>query len=336
MNQNDVPTTSNQGEKKPYYTQKKPWLITRFGEAFLDALVFALLAYLLFYIGQLTLYEPFGHNEAERQVFSTLRESHLYAERENGFLIERNTEEGYNKALTPEQNYETNVLYYYTNIDYAISKNRIPDYFALKDASGYFVKIQEGTYDLPKGSTPEQIESWVIAHYKRADVPEAAIKTWCENRYLDAVYIIEHSVIYTANINRIAFVDYFILLIAEVVAWGVYYVLLPLVLPKKKTLFKLVFRMAVVDKETDGTPKNWQMLIRALVLLIFCVVAPTTWYFFNGLGLGYLALIFPGIEIIVMGVTRANTSVHDIASGTYVISTQKQPSDILEEERKAK
>ena len=336
MSKQDFVPVENQPEEKKNYTQKKPWLITRFGEAFLDALVFALLGYLLFFIGQLTLYEPFGRNAAENQAMTMLRESHLYAERGNGYLIDRNEEEGYDTSLTPEQNYENNVLYYYTNIDYPISYNKASEYFTAKDACGYFIRIQEGTYDLPKGSTTEQIEAWVKAHYKRAEVPEDAIKTWCENKYKDAVYLIEHSAQYVVCINRVAFIDYFVLLIAEVVAWGVYYVLLPLVLPKRKTLFKLIFRMAVINKDDDGTPKPWQMIVRAAVLLILCIVAPTTWYFFNGMGLGYLALIFPAADIVVMGVTRSNTAIHDLASRTYVMSTQKSAEEMLKDEQKAK
>ena len=332
MDVHDIDPSMKQQEEKKYYTQKKPWLISRYGEMILDALVFILLTYLLFFVGQSTLYEPLGRNAAENEAMTMLRESNLYANRENGGLIERNTEEGYDENLSPEQNLEYNVLYFYTNSDYAISHQKLDDFFASKNASDLFVRIQEGTYDLPKGSTVATIESWMVAHYERAAVPESAIRKWCEDAYTDAVYFLEHNPLYVTNINRTGFVDYFVLLLAEVVAWGIYYVMIPLLLPKRKTLFKLVFRMAVLDKKTDGNPKPWQIVVRSLALLLLCIVLPTTWYFFIGNGIGYLAMLFPAAEILLMGVTKANTSIHDLLSQTYVVSTQKSASDILLEQ----
>lgn len=329
------PEDAEQEKPKEYYTVKKPFLITRYGEALLDALIFIALTVALFFAGRATLYKPFGHTEAVDFVHSRLAESSLYVEALEGYY-DRTDERFYDGNVSPEENLEYPILYYYTNIDYPRENKKLEAYFTAKNkATTIWTNTNPETYALPKGSTLEQIKAWMNAHYERAEEATSAMaKKWLTEQYGEATYFLEHETAYIVASNKAVYVDYFVVLIAELIAWGLYYVLVPMLL-HGKTLFKVVFREGLADKDTDQEPRKVQIFIREFVFLLLCIVFPTTWYFMIGSGVGYLAFLFPLAEILVTGMrSQSNTSIHDLLSRTYVISTAKSAADIILEQKK--
>ncbi len=329
------PEDAEQIKEKEYYSLKKPFLITRYGEAFLDAIIFLLLTVGLFFAGRATLYQPFGHTAAVNFVHERLAESSLYVEALEGYY-DRTDTRFYDEALSPEENLEYPILYYYTNFDYPRENKKLNAYFsAKKEATSIWKAVSSESYSLPKGTTIEEIKSWMTSHYERSEEATSAMaKKWLSEQYAEATYFLEHEPAYIAAANKAVYIDYFVVLIAELLAWGFYYVLLPMLL-HGKTLFKIVFRMGLADKYTDQEPKKIQVFVREFVFLLLCIVLPTTWYFLIGNGIGYLAFIFPLAEIFVTGIlSKANTSIHDLLSHTYVISTAKSAADIVLEQKK--
>ncbi len=329
------PEDAEQIKEKEYYTVKKPFLITRYGEALLDAILFLAITVGLFFAGRATLYKPFGHTDAVDFVHSRLAESSLYVEALEGYY-ERTDTRYYDEAISPEDNLEYPILYYYTNVDYPREHKKLENYFVAKNkASAIWKNTNAETYALPKGSTMEQIKAWMTAHYERAEESTTALaKKWLTEQYDDATYFLEHETAYIAATNKAVYVDYFVVLIAETIAWAIYYVLIPMLL-HGKTVFKVIFRMGLADKDTDLEPKKIQIFVREFVFFVICIVLPTTWYFLIGSGIGYLAFIFPLAEVFVCGMrAQSNTAIHDLLSRTYVISTAKSAADIVLEQKK--
>ncbi len=304
------------------YLAKKPNLITRYAAALLDLLCSLILIVGFFFAARYTILDPMGHKEDVDFVHNACAESSLFIEVGEGYFDL--TEDGmYDTSKTPEQNYETRLLYYYTNFDYPLSLNKKEQYFTDKAALPYWnVLIPSDTYNLEKGSSFEEIDAWLNTHYSRSteysDTQDSHVVGWLSRQYEEALAVFDKVPDYVQHTKHATLTEYFTLLIAEVLGLGIYYILLPLVLKRGCTPFKLVFKMAIADKHGLNLAKKTQILVRHLLIIVINFLIPTVWYFFMPPSVGYLAMLFPLATIMVLGLSPHNTGLHDLAAQTYI------------------
>lgn len=308
--------------KSELYVAKKPNLITRYAAGLLDILCSLILIVGFFFAARYTILDPMGHKEDVDFVHNACAESSLFIEASGGYY--ELTEDGmYDSSKTPEQNYEARILYYYTNFDYPIGLGMKEEYFKEKNEAKYWTPSSEDlTYSFEKGTSIETIEDWLNTNYTRvsehSNVQDSYVVGWLSRQYTTAVSTFTKTPDYVKHGKHALLTEYFTLLIAEVLALGIYYILLPLVLKRGCTPFKLVFKMAVADKHGLNMAKKSQILLRYLLIIVINFMIPTLWYFFMPSSVGYLAMIFPLASIMTMGLTQHNTGIHDLAAQTYL------------------
>ncbi len=307
--------------KEPYIA-KKPNLITRYAAALLDLIVTLLMIVGFFFACRYTILDPMGHQDDVDFVHNACAESSLFVE-SNGGYYEVTDEGKYDSSKTPEQNYELRIVYYYTNCDYPIQLKMKDTYFAEKTAAKYWKElIPDERYSLEKGSTMEQIEAWMNSHYQRVegfeDTNNNAVVGFLSKQYESAIAKFVANPEYVKHTTHATLTEYFIVLISEILALGIYYILLPLVLKRGATPFKLVFKIAVIDKYGLKLASKMQILLRYFVLIVINFIIPTIWYFFMPSVVGYLAMLFPMAEIMFLGISHSNSGIHDYAARTYL------------------
>lgn len=311
----------NTQEVKEEYPSKKPNLMTRYAAAMLDLIMAAILIVGFFFAGRYTILDPMGHKDDVDFVHNACAESSLYVEIGGGYYsVDPEGEGTYDSKKTAEENYEYRILYYYTNFDHPIKLNMTKTYFQEREATKYWSPIGEAEpYSLTKGATISEIETWMKAHYQRsaADL-DTKVAGWLARQYSIATSTLSSTPEYIQHVRHATLTEYFVVLIAEVLAAGIYYILFPLVLKRGATPFKLVFKIAVADKNEPKIASKSQILLRYILLVAINILLPTVWYFFMPPSIGYLALMFPMIEILILGTSFNNCGIHDFAAQTYL------------------
>lgn len=283
--------------EKSYYNLKRPYLISRFGAGLLDlAVSIALVVGLQFLLAYL-LYAPLGYYSAHEEILNTYEESHLFFKTEAGdydLLTDH-----YDNTKTLEENYDTPIVYYYSNVDYPKSFDKIGKYNTAKVATGL----------------------WDSNNQRTDTFDEMQAKTWLITQYNEAVSLCKNSPSYVNGINHMIYVTYFTLLISIVIGSLPCYLIVPLLNKRGATPFQLIFKMGLADKETDKQVKKSQIVLRYIVLLGLDFLLPEVWWYFFG-GAKYLFGVPFFADIAVMCFTPNNTSIHDLVSRSYVISVR--------------
>lgn len=299
----NMPANEAKAEPPLYYHRKQPYLVTRFGVGLLDLLVSVALVVGIQYLLAFLLFGPMGYYSAHDAMIDDLAESHLYyktADNNYEFLTAH-----YDDSLTPEENYEVPILYYYENCDYPKSKDALANYERAKANSTFWV-MENGTW------RRNEI-TWDI-------VP---VKAWLSNQYQEACNLFEGNPTYVGHMNHMLYVTYFTLLMSITIGSMPIYLIVPLLNKNGATPFQLLFKIGLADKYTDLAPKKSQIVLRYIFLLAFDFLLPEVWWYFFGAAKFCFGIPFFA-DLAFMCLAPNNISIHDFVSKTYVISLRDE------------
>ncbi len=311
----NMPINEPLNEAPLYYHRKQPYLVTRFGVGLLDLLVSIALVVGIQYLLAFLLFGPMGYYSAHDAIIDDLASSHLY------YKTNENNYESftihYDDSLTPEENYEVPILYYYENCDYPMSKDALTNYERAKANSGFWVN--------ENGSWRRNDVTWEV-------VP---VKAFLASQYEDACTLLENNPSYIKNVNHMVYVTYFTLLMSITIGSMPAYLIFPLLNKNGATPFQMIFKIGLADKCTDSAPKKSQIVLRYIFLLAFDFLLPEVWwYFFGTAKFGFGIPFF--IDLAFMCLAPNNISIHDFISKTYVVSCRDEMGDPLSDLKQEK
>lgn len=297
--------TEAEFERDPYRSRNVPHLMTRLLGAFLDFLVYGICTAGLFFGCCAMFYGPMGYNDSVQKMDTLVRDSHLYIIDDVWYI---SLTDAYDTNKTPEENYLEPIYYYYQTQPFPQERHKLAEFELALGASGIYEKQDDGTWVRPN---PDH---------------ELDARVWLTNQYNSALDFFYTNPAYIKEANHRTVVNYFNLLISEVVIGFVYYGVLPFTLKRNATPFKLVFKMGVVTKLDDQKPKAVMLLFRQLSFLLINILIPTFGIFFFK-GFGYLALILIMVDIGFAAFAPSNASLHDFIGKTYVKSFRRQKTE---------
>ncbi|MDD3938553.1 MAG: RDD family protein [Bacilli bacterium] len=276
----------------------KPYLLTRIMASFLDFF----LACLLFVGFEATLYftlfEPLGYHRLMDESQAVLQDSHLYIlDDERGLFT---ITEVYDENLTPEENYDIPLTYYYTNDPRAIADNRLARYHNSKIVSGYFVEEGEGIFVRAEGADDNEVKAFFVSAYD------------------DAIKFLERDPVYLNGVNKTFYIVIFTSLFSATLAMAIIHLLIPLLMKNGQTPFKLVFKLCIADARDDTRVKKGQVVVRFVILLLFNIWVPILLF----ARFSYFTLIPVFISIILMSLTKTFSGPHDYVAKTYIVSNR--------------
>jgi len=281
-------------DTKPGYNLKKPYLLTRMFSALLDFLLvvilFAGIEAALYY----TAFDWFGYTRMMNEAHEVLADSHLYTYQDGKGYLPLN--ETYNKEISPDENYDIPLTYYYTNDSRAISDNLFSKYNSAKITSGYF-QLNE--------------ESNTIVRIETDDVK---VKVFYEAELGKATSFLERDPGYYKSVQGTYYIVIFTCLFSVTLGAAVIYLLIPLLRKDGETPFQMVFKICLVDGRDDTRVKRKQIVIRFAILILFNIWIPILLY----ANFTYFTLVPNLITLIMMSVTRSFSGPHDYVSHTYV------------------
>ena len=275
----------------------RPSLIKRIGVGLLDFLFAAILAGGLFAITYFTIFPALGYNEAAAKIVEAYDTSHLYHSVNGGFVL---INEDYDAAKTPEENYDVPITAYYSENERAIKDNKLDKYKETKLNSGY--------YELNS-------ENEIV---RKADISSDVAKAFLEQQYNNALdYLFEDPAIidsYYKTFNCMAFS----ILIIVTISSSVFYIAIPLIDKRHRTLGYMIGKLIPVDSKEMG-PVYWdRILLRNAIFVVFTFISPITLYFWaNALTFSFIPF-FANSAVLLF--TRSNSGIHDFAGHVNVVN----------------
>ena len=291
----------------PSEQRQRPYFLTRIGAAFLDMVVYVGMVIGLFFGCKAIFYGPMGYDAARDLMNLRMDESHLFIH--DGQFYYTMTER-YDEDKDALANYHEPVVYYYSNCEYPVENHKLSEYYAYLDSHPeMLIKLGEGQYERAADITDTELRIFLSASYDEA----------CNYLYGNPEFI--HAG------NRRTVVTYFNFLIAQMVAAGIYYFMLPLLLPHGATFFKWVFRIALEDKRTHEECKKGRIFLRYFVLVVWNFLLPVFIYFFVNT-IGWIGIVLTGLNALMVGITPSNSGIEDYAGRTSAVSLRvsKGPS----------
>jgi hypothetical protein len=122
-------------EEKELRNKLKPNLLKRFGSILVDGVLILVVFFGLFFLSYLTILKNGSFQDDMETMLSMKEESHLYKSINGSFVL---ISDDYDDTLTPEENYDEAITYFYSNIDYCIQENKLEIYNNAKINSKIF------------------------------------------------------------------------------------------------------------------------------------------------------------------------------------------------------
>ena len=288
-------------DKEPSHYEKKliqeeirkdnarPSLIKRIGIGLLDFLFAAVLAGGLFAMTYFAIFPKIGYNEAADTIFSAYSDSHLYHSLNGSFVL---INEDYDSSKTPEENYDIPITSFYSENERAVADNKLDKYNETKLNSGY--------YELDADNN-------IV---RKADVSGEVAKAFLLQEYEKALnYLFDDPVMISAYHTTFNCMAYSVLIIV-VVSSSIFYIAVPLIDKKHRTLGYMIGKLIPVDSKEMG-PVYWdRILLRSAIFVVFTFISPITLYFWaNALTFSFIPF-FVSI-IIAMGYDRISAFAYE-------------------------
>ncbi|MFA5421749.1 MAG: RDD family protein [Bacilli bacterium] len=284
--------------EKPEKKLPKPYLITRIGASFLDFLMIFIIFAGFEALTYFTLFEPLGYHALIDEAHQVLSDSHLYSyDSAKGYST---ITEAYNEDLTPEENYDVPIVYYYSQDARALQNDRLALYYNEKTTSTYFVEESEGIFARAGNATDDEIRTFLASEYDKA------------------IAFLEDDPVYLNGIQKSFYIVIFSVLINATLATGIIHLLIPMLMKNGQTPFKLVFKLALVDNRDETRAKRWQIVVRFSILISFNIWIPILLF----AKFTYFTLIPVFATIIMMSLTKTYSGPHDYFSKTYIVSSR--------------
>ena len=275
----------------------RPSLIKRIGIALLD-FVFAGVFFAALFVGSYyTIFDKLGYAEASQVVLNAYSESHLYINDNGNFSL---ISESYNATKTPEQNYDVAITEFYSNNARAIKDGKLQEYNNLKVSTGYYELNENNEYVRTETTTTD------------------VAKAFLEQQYNKAVdYLFEDEEIINASRLTYNILVLSILIIATISSL-VFYVAVPLIDKKHRTLAYMIGKIMPVDSKTLG-PVLWEkILLRSAIFIVFTFISPITLYYWAGkITFSFIPFF---VNTLVLCFSHSNSGIHDYAGHVLVIN----------------
>ncbi len=274
----------------------RPSLIKRIGVGLLDFLFAAVLAGGLFAVTYFTIFPSLGYNEAAAKIVDAYNSSHLYNTLDGSFVL---ISDSYDTTKTPEENYDIPITAYYSEDERAVKDNKLDKYNETKLNSGY--------YELDGDNI-----------VRKADVSGDTAKAFLEQQYNSALdFLFEDPLIiesYYTTFNCMAFS----ILIIVIISSSVFYIAIPLIDKRHRTLGYMIGKLIPVNSKEMG-PVYWdRILLRNAIFVVFTFISPITLYFWaNAITFSFIPFF---VNSAVLLFTRSNSGIHDFAGRVNIVN----------------
>ena len=276
----------------------KPYLLTRIAASFLDFLLACLLFAGIEAALYFTIFEPLGYHQLMNESQAVLQDSHLYVlDDDKGLLT---ITEAYDENLSPEENYDVPLTYYYTNDVRAIADNRLVRYHNSKLVSGYFIEESEGVFVRADGADDAEVKAFFVGAYD------------------DAVTFLEADPVYLNGVEKTFYIVIFTSLFSATLGMAIIFLRTPLLNKYGQTPYKLVYKLCLAEARDDTRVKKGQLFIRFIILLSFNIWVPILLF----ARFSYFTLIPIFISIVLMSLTKTFSGPHDYVARTYIVSNR--------------
>lgn len=299
MEKNDINETEIKKEKLGYKLSR-PSLMRRIGVGALDFL-FVLIIFLgLEVFSYQFIFNSLGYTAMIDEVHEIYEDSHLYKKENHEYKTIKDT---YQDTITPKENYDEALIYFYTQNARAVKENKIKEYNDAKIASTYFEV---------NSSTNEVVEN------NRGST--AQYKVFYEIQYSKAVEFLDNDPLIISNSNKTYLIMMFSILINSVIATSIIYLLCPLVIKHNgQTPSQFFFKVGLCDGREDIRVKKSQIVVRYLVLVIFNFVLPILLFS----KFSYFTILPILITCGMICFTKINGGFHDYISKTYLVNLKE-------------
>jgi hypothetical protein len=301
MNYEDLPGNNPSEGSSPKAKSKLnrpvPYLITRIGTGFLDLLVVAILAFAFEVAWYYSIYPAAGYFDDVTVTHKILEDSHLYIKTSAGAYEAISSH--YDKSLTPEENYDSPIIYYYTNEAYPLSKDKLTEYNTAKIDSTYYV--YSGTVIVRKEGISDDLAAKFL-----------------KDQYDKALDFLDTNPTYVSKVNHAALITFWCMALSMVLSTAIIWLIIPLTNKHRASLFQLVFKVGLAETEDDKIAKRSRVFVRYLLILAFDFILPLFCYYQWSFVMLYTDLLDLTLECFV----PKGRSGHDLLSFTYVVSTR--------------
>lgn len=281
---------------------KKPKWLRRVSSALIDLIATFVLALLLLFATTPISKSLFDANNAQEAIDNYLLESKLYYIDGSGEIKLDNSVSSFDDRLTYFYNTYTDKLEEYN----------------LKKISNIELFDSEGNEILDSKISENKVK--YLAFY----IP---ISEECVDLYSAYLNNIDD---YKNALNATSQALYFSILMAALIGFVVFYLIIPLIDKQGRTLGKMVFKLRLISKASiEARPSKTQILFRQLITILFEYVLTITTIGMFGFPLP-IALI---ATILLVIFTKYNQSLHDILASTFLVDDYPSNQPINEGEK---
>lgn len=286
-----------QAEEQARKDNAKPSLIKRIGIALLD-FVFAGVFFAALFVGSYyTIFDKLGYSEASQTVFNAYNESHLYINDKGNFSL---ISDNYDSSKTPEQNYDGAITEFYSTNARAIKDGKLEEYNNLKISTGYYELNENNEYVRTASTTADVARSFMEQQYDKA-----------------INYLFEDEAI--INASRLTYNILIIsILIITTISSSIFYIAVPLIDKKHRTLAYMIGKIMPVDSKTLGSVLWEKILLRSVIFIVFTFISPITlFYWASKITFSFIPFF---VNTLVLSFSRSNSGIHDYAAHVMVIN----------------
>ena len=275
----------------------RPSLIKRIGVGLLDFLFAAIFAGALFAMTYFTIFPKIGYQEAAGNIVEAYNSSHLYHSVDGKFAL---ISEDYDDTKTPEENYDIPITAFYSENERAARENKLDKYNETKLNSGYYVLDAENNI------------------VRKEDVSGDVAKAFLYQEYEKAVnYLFEDPVIIDSSRLTFNCMAFSILIIAAISS-AMFYIAIPLIDKRHRTLGYMIGKLVPVDSKEMG-PVYWdKILFRSFIFIVFTFISPISLYFWaNALTFSFIPFFVNSAFLLF---THSNSGLHDFAGHVNIVN----------------
>ena len=302
----------NQEEKLKAQKQDdpaKPNLLKRFASIILDGLMILLVLFGLQVASFFTVLDKLGYRDNKEYIQEAIIKSHLYKQNEIGNYVAITSL--YDSSITPEENFDEAIIYFYSNDARAIEDNKLEEYYTSKISSNLFA-LEDGKYVRTSIANDDNVKRFFVTEYKEA------------LKYLQSdpeyIYCSNHSLLF-ATLS---------MMVCSVISSSIFYLIIPLFTKGHSTLGQMACKLILVNMEDKKDATKNQVIYRYLVLLLTSFILP--------ISIMLVSTDFFGLPIFInAGVicfTKNNESFHGFFSQTKIIN--KSRTNLMESYKQIK
>ena len=282
-------------DNKKGYKLPRPYLLKRVFAALID-FVIAFLLFMILEAGEYyTIFNNLGYHTMISEIYLMYEDSHLYSYDSTSRTYLELTSI-YDDKKTLKENYDVNLVYYFTNDSRCLEDKKIDDYNDAKINSGYFIEDSSGNI------------------LEKDGVDKTKLKLFYETEYTNALTYFSNNSTYKIYLNKTYYIILYSILVNIVFSSLIFYLLVPLLRKDGETIGYMVFKIGVCDGRDDTKVKKFQIFIRYFVFAIFNLLIP----FFIYTKWTYFTIIPIFITCIMVVATHTNSGLHEYISKTYV------------------